>query len=110
MDAARTASRLIGESGKVTIYYRRTIKQMPANYYEIQETIEEGIEVIELAEPVEINKTDAGKLILSLSKMKLGEKDASGRAKPVKIPNSGFEVELDTIIPAVGQNIDIDFL
>jgi len=110
MDAARTANRLINKKGKVTIYYRRTIKQMPANYYEIKETIDEGIEIIELSQPEEINTDKNGKLILTMSKMKLGEKDESGRAKPEKIPNSEFKIELDTIIPAVGQEIDIDFL
>ncbi|MBN1252403.1 MAG: putative selenate reductase subunit YgfK [Bacteroidales bacterium] len=110
MDAARTAKRLINSKGKVTIFYRRTIKQMPANYFEIEETINEGIEIIELAEPLKVENSTNGKLFLTLSKMELGEKDASGRARPVKIPNSEFKIEIDTIIPAVGQDINIDFI
>jgi len=51
MDAARTAYRLVGKNGKVTIIYRRTIKQMPADLGEIKAVIEEGIEIIELVSP-----------------------------------------------------------
>lgn len=110
MDAARTANRLIGKDGKVTIIYRRTMKQMPANFVEIKAVLDEGIEIIELAEPVSINTINGKIKSLICNKMKLGEKDESGRARPVKIPGSEFEIELDTIIPAVGQDIAIDFL
>ncbi|MEN8123140.1 MAG: putative selenate reductase subunit YgfK, partial [Bacteroidota bacterium] len=110
MDAARTANRLVGKNGKVTIIYRRTMKQMPANFVEIQAVMNEGIEIIELAEPISVNNTNGNIKSLTCTKMKLGEKDDSGRARPVKIPNSEFEIELDTVIPAVGQNIAIDFL
>ncbi len=109
MDAARTAYRLVGRTGKVTIVYRRTIKQMPADIGEIKAVIEEGIKIVELASPLKIN-SEKGKLFsLSCRKMKLGEKDDSGRAHPVEIPGSDFEIEMDTLIPAIGQEIDIDF-
>ncbi len=110
MDAARTAKRLVGEKGKVRIIYRRTKKQMPANFVEIQAVLDEGIEIMELAEPVLINTSDGRIKSLVCNKMQLGEKDDSGRARPVKIRGTEFKMELDTIIPAVGQNIAIDFL
>ena len=54
MDAARTAYRLVGDDGKVTIVYRRTINEMPADQGEIKAVLEEGIEIIELAAPEKI--------------------------------------------------------
>ena len=109
MDAARTAYRLVGKDGKVTIVYRRTIKQMPADLGEIKAVIDEGIEIIELVSPLRINTTNGIVNSLCCSRMKLGEKDSSGRARPIEIPDSEFEIEMDTLIPAIGQEIDIDF-
>ncbi len=109
MDTARTAYRLAGKNGKVTVVYRRTIKQMPADLGEIKAVKEEGIEILELVAPVSI-KTENGKVIaLICNKMELGEKDSSGRRKPQVAPNSEFEIEFDTIIPAVGQDLAFDF-
>ncbi|MCD4792000.1 MAG: putative selenate reductase subunit YgfK [Bacteroidales bacterium] len=110
MDAARTAYRLVGETGKVTIVYRRTIKQMPAEYKEIKDVTDEGIEIVELVSPLEV-KQENGKLTsLKCIRMKLGEKDESGRARPVEIKGSEFEITCDTVIPAVGQSLSIDFI
>lgn len=109
MDAARTAYRLVGESGKVTIVYRRTIKQMPADLGEIKAVLEEGMEIVQLAAPVKIITKDNQVEALLCRKMELGEKDESGRASVKEIPNSDFEITADTIIPAIGQNLDIDF-
>jgi len=109
MDAARTAKRLVGKNGEVTILYRRTRKEMPAEDAEIQAAINEGIKLIELVSPVKINGTE--KVIsLTCNKMKLGKPDSSGRARPIEIPNSEFDIVLDTIIPAIGQDIIMDFL
>jgi putative selenate reductase len=110
MDTARTAKRLSGNEAKVMIIYRRTKKQMPADFAEIQTVLDEGIEIMELVEPISV-ETENGKLkALLCNKMRLGEKDASGRARPVKIPGTEFKIALDTVIPAVGQDIAIDFL
>ncbi len=110
MDAARTAYRLVGENGKVTIVYRRTIKQMPAEYKEIKDVLDENIEIVELVSPVELI-TNNGKLAsLKCIRMKLGEKDESGRSRPVEIKGSEFEIACDTVIPAVGQSLSIDFI
>ncbi len=109
MDAARTAYRLVGKNGKVTIVYRRTIKQMPADLGEIKAVLEEGIEIVELASPLKVNVINGHVSSLICSRMKLGEKDSSGRERPVEIPASEFEIQMDTLIPAIGQEIDIDF-
>ena len=109
MDAARTAYRLVGINGKVTIVYRRSIKQMPADLGEIKAVLEEGIEILELSSPIKLNTKNGKPVSLLCSKMKLGPKDSSGRARPVDIPNSEFEIYLDTIIPAIGQETDIEF-
>jgi putative selenate reductase len=110
MDAARTAYRVVGENGKVTVVYRRTIDQMPADQGEIKAVLEEGIEVIELAGPEKVI-TENGKVKgLLASRMELQDSDSSGRPRPVKIENSEFEISCDTIIPAIGQDLDIDFI
>lgn len=110
MDAARTAYRLVGPNGKVTIVYRRTIKQMPADMGEIEAVLEEGIKIMELTAPVKINPENGRVASLGCKKMVLGKKDRSGRAAPVEIPGSGFDVIADTIVPAIGQDPDIDFV
>jgi len=110
MDAARTAKRMVGQKGKVTLVYRRTLKQMPANFEEIEAVREEGIEILELVNPLKINHINNKVTSLVCQRMKLGGKDASGRPKPVRIEGSEFEIHCDTIIPAVGQDLAIDFI
>jgi len=110
MDAARTAKRLAGKNGQVKLVYRRSVKQMPANEEEIKALLEEHIEIVELVNPLKVNENDGKIISLLCQKMKLGEKDAAGREKPEPIENSEFEIKCDTIIPAVGQEIDIDFI
>lgn len=109
MDVARTAFRLVGENGKVTIVYRRTIKEMPADMGEIKAVLAEGMEIIELLAPVRVNAKDGKVTSITCIRMELGQKDTSGRPKPVEIPGSEFEIEADTIIPAVGQELAIVF-
>ncbi len=110
MDAARTAYRLVGTEGKVTVVYRRTIKEMPADLGEIKAVLAEGVEIYELTAPEKII-TENGKVVgLQCSKMVLGEKDAKGRRAPVKVQGSEFELKFDTIIPAIGQDLNIDFI
>ena len=109
MDAARTAYRLVGKTGTVTIVYRRTIKQMPADLGEIKAVLEEGVQIMELTSPLKINSKNGNVTSLSCQKMVLGKKDDSGRATPIVVQNSEFEIDADTIIPAIGQDLDIDF-
>jgi len=109
MDVARTAFRLAGNEGKVIIIYRRTIREMPADKGEIRAVLDEGIEIMQLLAPVKINTHNGKVNSLVCRKMKLGDKDSDGRARPVEIPGSEFEIDADIIIPAIGQQLDIDF-
>ncbi|MCH7764011.1 MAG: FAD-dependent oxidoreductase, partial [Candidatus Marinimicrobia bacterium] len=107
MDAARTSRRL---GADVTIIYRRTMKEMPADIEEIVAALDEGIRLEELTAPERIAPTGNGHTVMTCSRMKLGETDHSGRARPVKIEGSEFELEFDTIIPSIGQDIAFDFI
>lgn len=100
MDCARTALRL---GGNVTILYRRTENEMPANALEIREAREEGVEFQFLTAPLSLKKNTDGNLELTCQKMVLGDPDASGRRAPVPVPGSGFVITADTVIAAIGQ-------
>jgi len=110
VDVARTASRILGKSGHVKIVYRRTMNEMPAENDEIKAAIEEGIELFELTSPIKVISVDNKVTGLKCLKMKLGEIDESGRPKPITIHGSEFVLNCDTIIPALGQEIDFDFI
>jgi putative selenate reductase len=110
MDAARTAFRLSGKKGKVTIVYRRSISEMPADQGEIKAVLEEGVQIIELASPIKILGQNGKVSGLECMKVKLGEKDLSGRPKPLIIEGSQFIIPADLIIPAIGQSTDFDFV
>ncbi len=108
MDAARTAYRMTGKNGKVTILYRRRLHEMPADRGEITAVLEEGMEIVELVSPIKIN-TSRGKVkSVMLIKMKPGQKDETGRSHPEPVEGSEFEMEFDTVIPAVGQDLAIE--
>lgn len=102
MDSARTALRL--GAAESTIVYRRSEKEMPARNEEIEHAIEEGVKFALLTSPVEIIGDDNGwvKAMVCLE-YELGDPDASGRRKPVPIPNSEYVMEIDTVIMAIGQ-------
>ena len=112
MDAARTALRLGAE--KVTIIYRRSMEELPARKEEVENAIEEGIEFKLLCNPTKIDayfnendkrdpKNGFVKSITAI-KMELGEPDENGRRRPVAIPNSEFETEVNTVIMAIGTS------
>ena len=107
IDAARTALRLGSE---VNIVYRRTRQEMPANEEEIKDAEEEGIKIHYLAAPAKIVGTNGKVTGLECIKMKLGEPDESGRARPIPIKSSEFIIEADVIIPAISQEPDLSFL
>lgn len=100
IDCARTAIRL---GGDVTIVYRRTRNEMPAQAIEVEEAMEEGVKFEFLTAPAALEKNDDGSLSLSCARMELGEPDASGRRSPVLIPGSEFKLAADTVISAIGQ-------
>jgi len=111
MDAARTAWRIVGLDGSVTVVYRRTIAQMPAGQEEIEALFDERIEVRELLSPKKIVRRQNGNLAgMECQRNKLGKKDDSGRARPVPIPDAIEVIEADAIIVAVSQGADVDFL
>jgi len=102
MDSARCALRLGAE--KVYIVYRRTEEEMPARIDEIHHAKQEGIEFHLLTSPVKIVGDERGQVTkLICLKNKLGEPDASGRRRPVAIEGSEFEMEMDTVIVAIGN-------
>jgi NADPH-dependent glutamate synthase beta subunit-like oxidoreductase/ferredoxin len=104
IDSARVSLRLGAK--KVTIIYRRTRAEMPANPEEVDAALEEGIEVIYLAAPSRVTgEGDVLKLVCI--RMELGEPDASGRRRPVPVKGSEFVIELDTLIAAIGQRTQI---
>lgn len=107
IDAARTALRLDSE---VTIAYRRTRQEMPANEDEIEEAEQEGIKIHYLAAPSKIIGKNGKVTGLECIKMKLGKPDESGRAKPIPIKDSEFIIDADVIIPAISQQPDLTFL
>jgi putative selenate reductase len=109
MDAARTAYRLIGKDGQVTIVYRRSIKEMPADKGEIQAVLDEGIEINELTNPESILSADGKVSAIRCSRNILALKGKDGRPVPVKVPDSEFTISCDTIIPAIGQKLALDF-
>ena len=100
MDCARTALRL---GGDVTVVYRRTQKEMPAEQLEVLEAMEEGVKFEFLTAPLALRKNADGKLALACQKMELGAPDASGRRSPVPVPGSDFDIVCDTVIAAIGQ-------
>lgn len=110
MDAGRTARRLVGTKGKVTVAYRRTRNEMPADRDEIRELVEEGVEILELVAPLEILEGKDNTVNVRLQKMHLGEPDSSGRPRPVPIEGEEYLLEADTVISAVGQDVVLDFL
>jgi len=108
IDAARTALRLGAKD--VSIVYRRSRQEMPASEEEIVEAENEGIKIHYLATPVRIlgkNKKITG---VECIRMKLGEPDKSGRRRPIPIEGSEFVIDVDMIIPAIGQAPDLTFL
>ncbi|MBN1656102.1 MAG: FAD-dependent oxidoreductase [Deltaproteobacteria bacterium] len=105
IDAARVAIRLPGVTS-VTVYYRRTEKEMPAYSEEIEAAIEEGVQIRTLVAPVEIIEEAGAVKAMRLIRCELGEPDSSGRRSPVPIKGTEFAVELDTIVAAISEQPD----
>ncbi len=105
IDVARSAVRLNAE--EVSIIYRRTRAEMPAWEEEIQAAETEGVNITYLAAPQEILTRDGKVVGLRCIRMELGEPDSSGRRRPVPIPGSEYDIEIDQIIPAIGQRPDL---
>ncbi len=104
MDSARAAKRTPGVNN-VYIIYRRTIKEMPADREELDNAIKDGIIFKELINPVSLNND-----ILKCQVMELGEPDESGRKRPLPVEGKFVELEIDTVLSAIGEMVDYDIL
>jgi glutamate synthase (NADPH/NADH) small chain len=101
MDSVRTAKRMGAE--RAIIVYRRSMEEMPARAEEIKHAIEEEIEFINLTTPIEYFADENGNLNkMRVQKMGLGEPDASGRRRPVPIEGSEYDIDVDSVVIAVG--------
>jgi NADH-quinone oxidoreductase subunit F len=104
MDAARVARRL--GAAEVHVIYRRTRDDMPAEDEEIRDAQEEGVHLHLLTMPKEVLHTDGHVWGIRCSRMVLSEFDRSGRRRPVEIKDSDFVIDVDMVIPAVGQSVN----
>ncbi len=105
IDAARTTLRLGAE--KVTIVYRRTQEQMPAYAEEIEEALLEGVELLDLTQPVEVLSDGGGRVSgLACMRMRLGEFDRSGRRSAMESAEDTLTLDADQVIIAIGQRLD----
>lgn len=103
MDACRTAVRLGAK--EVYCVYRRTRNEMPAEDIEITEAEEEGVQFKFLTNPISFNGEDGKVKSVTLQLMELGEPDASGRRRPVAIEGKTEELDVDSVIVAIGQKL-----
>lgn len=108
IDAARCALRLGSED--VTIVYRRSREEMPARAEEVKEAEEEGIKITYLAAPTRIIEKNGNVGEMECIRMELGEPDESGRPRPIPIEGSEFLIDVDMVMPAIGQSSDLAFL
>lgn len=103
MDAARSAIRLGAE--EVYVLYRRSFEEIPARQEEVQHAQEEQIRFQTLTNPVEILGSDDGNVTgVRCIRMELGEPDATGRRRPVPVPDSDFVIDADCVIMAIGTS------
>ena len=105
IDSARVALRL---GADVTLVYRRSRAEMPAIKSEIDDAVKEGVKLKLLANPVEVLVSNGAVSGIKCIKMKLGEPDDSGRRRPVPVPGSEFDLDVDNVIIAIGQSVHPD--
>lgn len=108
IDSARTALRFGAK--EVTILYRRSKEEMPANPWEIKEAEEEGVKIEFLVAPKRILGENGKVTGIECIRMELGEPDETGRRRPIPIQGSEFIIETGTVIMAIGQTPNLDFL
>ena len=101
MDSVRTAKRLGAD--RAMIIYRRSLTEMPARVEEVKHAQEEGIEFLNLNNPLEYYADENGRVNkMKVQKMELGEPDESGRRRPIPIEGSEYYIDVDTVIVSVG--------
>ena len=101
MDAARTAKRL---GADVTVVYRRTEHELPARREEVEHAMEEGIEFRFLTNPTKINGEDGWVKSITCQRMELSEPDESGRARPIAVEGSEYDIDADCVIMSIGTS------
>jgi len=104
LDAARTALRL--SKGNVTLVYRRSENEMPADSIMTDEAKEEGVQFRFLTDPKHYNGSNGTLESVTMNKMKLGEPDESGRRKPVPVEGGEFEIKCSAVLLSVGRGPD----
>jgi glutamate synthase (NADPH/NADH) small chain len=103
MDSVRTSLRLGAE--RAMIVYRRSLKEMPARIEEIHHAKEEGVEFLNLTNPLEYYGDSQGRVKqMKVQKMELGEPDESGRRRPKPIPGSEYLIDVDTVVVGIGTS------
>jgi putative selenate reductase len=110
MDVARTAKRIAQPGSTVKVLYRRTRNEMPADVDEIKALLAEGIELHELLAPEKLLMSGNRISSVVCVKMQLVKSSTDSRLTPVKIVGEFVEFPVDSLIPALGQEIDIDFV
>ena len=108
IDCARAAKRL--EAKEVTIVYRRSRTEMPASEEEVTAAETEGIKIEFLTTPSRFSAEKKKLASMECVRMKLGEPDTSGRPRPIPVKGSEFTIEVDTVIAALGQAPETDFV
>jgi len=108
VDTARTALRL--GSRDVTLVYRRTRAEMPANDWEVQEALDEGVRLEVLTQPVAVISDKGHIVALRCMRMHLGEPDTTGRRRPIPVEGSEFEIRCNAMVAAIAQAPEISFL
>ena len=105
MDCARSLKRILED---VTVIYRRTKKEMPANADEIADAEKEGVTFAYLENITGLRLDEEGRVIgVDCVKMHLGEPDSSGRARPIVTEGSEYTIDCDLVVPAIGQSVDL---
>jgi len=107
VDAARIALRQAAVES-VTIFYRRSLHEMPAFAEEVEASLQEGVNIEPLASPVRILTKDGRLIGIECVKNSLGPLDESGRRRPIPVPGSEYIVPLDTLIVAISEGSDTD--
>jgi NADH-quinone oxidoreductase subunit F len=105
MDAARTCVRL--SCREVHVSYRRTRREMPAHPEEVEQSLEEGVKIHFLTVPIKVGGEPGQVQYLECLQAELGRPDASGRRRPISLPDSNFRLEVGAVITAIGQQPDL---
>jgi formate dehydrogenase beta subunit len=108
MDCARSSLRMGAE--EVHLFYRRSREEMPADHEEVEAAEKEGVIFHFLTHPIQILTEKNEVKGLKLIKMELGSPDESGRRSVSTIDGSEYDMDIDFLVPAIGQKVDHTFL